>query len=128
MKKPQRSRNNGSRARIQAQRVKSCARILELLEKGPMTTRQIIDELKQGGSTVRSYLTHIKDDLHQIHVSGQVATLRTHVWTLGPGTAEQKDREATFDKRQFTIQARQVGMVRDSMLAAFFGPAGEQRA
>lgn len=123
MKKPQRSRNNGSRARILAQRLISCARIRAMLEKGPMTTRQIVDELGQSDSTVRTYLRHMMTDLRQIHVVGRIATVKTHVWALGAGTAEQHAKAATFDQHQIIIQARQIGMERDPMIAAFFGPA-----
>lgn len=128
-----RRRNKGILEAALALRAENCARILAVLEKGPMATAQISDALGLRQSACYSCLRYLSGRLHQIHAVGQRDSLGRNYWQLGRAAAQPVQpakKAAAFgppEHRRIIVPARQMGIVRDGLLAAFFGPAGEQR-
>lgn len=115
-----------------ALRAENCARILVILSKGPMISANISAAAGLSQQACYCCLRYMRDSLHQIHAD-QRDSLGRNYWTLGTGDAplRKRSKQAAVivppDHRRVIVPARQMGMVRDGLLAAFFGPAGEQR-
>jgi len=119
----------GSRQEQQAARAAGVARVKELLAHQPMTGPQLasvlLEELKVVQSTVLGYLRHMQKSERSIRPAGGMRG-RAELWTLGadpalPDPDEVLDR--MFAAKRATVPACQVGMWRDPLVAAMFGPA-----
>ena len=95
-----------------------------LLENGPLTSGEISKEL--GINPIAGYrcLAYMRDDLRQIHSIPANNRRKMNQWAIGPD-ASLKSKDAALDQsfaeRRFTVPARQIGMVRDALVAALFG-------
>jgi len=91
-----------------------------LKQQGSMTREEICAELGLGESAALTYLRRMRLD-------GKVCRIETRkggaiLWELG----EDQLLDAPDSKdgmKQHTVPARQLGMERDPMIAALFGPA-----
>lgn len=119
-----------------AARAENCERILAVLARGPMISADISKAVGLPTSAGYSCLSYMRDRLDQIHMMEQRDNQGRNYWALGQANAQLEKvakppkKTALFippDHRRIIVPARQVGMVRDALLAAFFGPAGEQR-
>lgn len=115
-----------------ARREAACARILELLEDGPMAAAVLSEQIGVLKTTTYSYLRYMSIDLRSVHRTSQLDEQRRETWALGedlnlPTREEMMD--ASFAQRQRTVPAKQVGMERHWLDVALFGaPAQGARA
>lgn len=113
-----------------AKRAVCCARILDMLKLAPLTSEQVALALDISPISSYRYLAHMRDELRQIHAVPADSTRKMNQWVLGAGSApsaKDEGMDRSFAQRRVIAPARQVGMVRDSLIAALFGPAGERR-
>lgn len=111
-----------------AARAEAAKQIAALLAIEPMTIAEIVAELGMSRSTIFSYMRHMHEKLLTIRKLDESRD-GSLLWTTGPDPAIQaKDEE--FDKRmvekRYAVQAHQIGMQRDYLVAALFGPATPQ--
>lgn len=128
--KPPRRQRGGKVADMMARRDAACARILAHLKDGPLSSGAIAALLNVSPIAAYRYLAHMRDDLRQIHAVLADSARKQYHWVLG-ADVNQKVKDDKLDKsfapRCFTTPARQIGMVRDSLIAALFGAAGERQ-
>lgn len=102
---------------MREQGVKLIEQMLEA--RGTIKRQEIIDELGVHPVTATSWLCHMHKDLRIISRSKRRAD-GTIDWMLG----EDKTLPAAeVEESRSVVPARQVGMWRDALVAAFFGPA-----
>lgn len=120
-----------SRQEQLATRAASVARIKELLAVEPRTAAELsqvlASELQVTRTTVFGYLRHMHKTERSIRLAGETRG-RAELWELGadpalPAPDEALDR--SFARKCATVPARQVGMEREPLVAALFGPARE---
>lgn len=121
----------GTQATMDQRRTDACARILVLMQAGPVTSADVAADLKVSNITGYRYLAYMRDTLRNIHNERTSNRRDMHLWVLGEdaeiaSSDELLDR--SFAPKRYISPARQIGMIRDSLIAAFFGPAGENRA
>lgn len=116
----------GTQATMDKRRADACARILVLMERGAVTSADVAIELKVSTITGYRYLAYMRDTLRQIHNERTPNRRDMHLWVLGEDP-ELPNSDAALDKafapKRYISPARQIGMIRDSLIAAFFGPA-----
>jgi hypothetical protein len=99
-----------------------------LTEHGSVATGQIVEALGVNERTVVAYLRYLRDVKRTIRRSGYLkgATL----WELGEDTTARKKTPPVEEMRQSQafVPARQMGMRRDALVAALFGPAVREAA
>lgn len=88
-------------------------------KRGTLTRDDVVTALHLHPHTAGSYLRHMHRDLRMIRKVKRVGS--TAIWELGEDPALAVFVE--FKTKQRMVPARQVGMWRDSLVAAFFGPA-----
>lgn len=98
----------------------SVGQIRELLANGPMTAHDIGAQLGISRTGVRRFLRYMANDLREVRKTGEQADRRRDLWELGENP-EVVDPQV--EQQAQTVPARQVGMWRDSLVAALFGPA-----
>jgi hypothetical protein len=121
---------NAHREALAAHRAEVCARIAVLLVAGPMSVADISDAVGIRRSTGQSYMRYMATHLRTVRKTEQVNKYGRCNWELGEDpTLPTPDQvlDASFAPRRRMVPARQMGMGRDYFVAAFFGPAGEQR-
>lgn len=92
--------------------------IRAILERGPEARGDIATELGLNPNTLTIYLRYMHQTLGEIR-RGPIAGNNSFRWELGEDPALCY-RIEKGDQR--TVPARQVGMWRDSLVAALFGP------
>lgn len=107
--------NDGAR---HVQRDRAVAEIEKKLASGPMTRESIAAELGLNPSTAASYLRHMHQGLRIIRKAQRLPDNRV-LWELG----EDLTLPDETDVAQHTVPAEQVGMWRDPLVGALFGPA-----
>lgn len=119
----------GSKQEQMAARAASMARVKELLAAQPMTAaelaRALVNELKIVQPTALGYLRHMHKAERSIRPTGETRG-RAELWTLGtdPTLADPDEvLDRMFAAKRATVPACQVGMWRDPLVAAMFGPA-----
>ncbi len=115
------------RAVKKERRAAAVEQIKLLLAEGPKTAADLREALGLNGSTAFAYLHHMASDLRIARKTGTQDGKGRELWELGEDlTLPHPDAEldASFAQRAHTVPARQVGMWRDAMVAALFGPAG----
>lgn len=120
-----------TREQQMATRAASVARIKELLADGPKTAGELAqvlaEELQVVRATVFGYLRHMHKGERSIRTAEDPRG-RAAVWILGADPALPDPDEAldrSFARRCSMVPARQVGMPRDPLVAALFGPGQE---
>lgn len=114
----------GTAAR-RALRETSIERIRVLLAQGPLSTTEVQQDLRVSPSSAYAFLQHMARNLREVRKSGKDAKGRD-LWELGEDlTLASSDQilDAKFAQRRITVPARQMGMPRDHLVAALFGPA-----
>lgn len=109
-----------------ALRAVSVVRIRELLAGGPRTVIAIAADLGVSNSGAYSFLRYMAHDLREVRKADHQDAKGRDLWELGedlmlPTPDELLD--ASFARQAKSVPARQVGMQRDRLVAALFGPA-----
>jgi hypothetical protein len=121
--KPRKSAVNLSNAEKVSRREIAIERIAELLAEKPRTVIDLAAELSIPWNTVYGYMRFMAE-VGDAHQTGEFATNRREFWAAGrakPGQVlESLDANP---RRTVVVPARQVGMLRDPLVAALFGPA-----
>jgi hypothetical protein len=115
----------GSKVAQQAARAEAVAKVTEALAEGPKTMAELLEVVKCLRPTMANYMRYMHKTLRVIHMTGQYRN-RGELWALGADTTlptfdEQLDQ--LFAAKCGTVPARQLGMWRDPLVAALFGPA-----
>jgi hypothetical protein len=113
-----------SRAQQQAGRARALDLARDLLKAAPMTTHQLFEALGTTRSTGFSYLRKLASD-GEAHMTDQRHNGMA-LWTAGPDPkmdATDDAVDAAMELKRYVAQASQVGMWRDPLVAALFGPA-----
>lgn len=115
----------GSKVAQQAARAEAVAKVTEALADGPKTLAELLVVVKCLRPTMANYMRYMHKTLRVIHMTGQYRN-RGELWALGedktlPTFDEQLDQ--LFAAKRGTVPARQMGMPRDPLVAALFGPA-----
>lgn len=103
------------------------ARIKLLLADGPRTPAELsqilAEELQVVRATVFGYVRYMHKSERSIRPTGEMRG-RGELWTLGADPALPAVDEAPDGSFACaTVPARQIGMCRDGLVAALFGPA-----
>lgn len=115
----------GSKVAQQAARAEAVAKITESLAEGPKTMAELLDVVKCLRPTMANYMRYMHKTLRVIHMTGAYRN-RGELWALGADTTlptpdEQLDR--IFEPKRGRGPACQIGMWRDPLVVALFGPA-----
>ena len=108
-----------------AARAAAVAGVLELLKEGPKTAAEMFAVIGGLRPTFSNYLNHMHKTLRQIRMTGQYRN-RGELWELGadPALPELDDElDQLIAPKRGIHPARQLGMRRDPLVAALFGPA-----
>jgi len=95
-----------------------------LAEHGQMTRGRLAAELGIALNTLDTYLRYMRNELGMIRQIGKYLDGRP-LWELGQDTGERRTNAPVKElhKQQQVVPAQQVGMWRDGLVAALFGPA-----
>lgn len=111
-----------TREQLLAVRAAAVAKMEAVLADGPQTVVEMFAPLVGIRQTFLSYVRHMHKNLRVIRPTGAVRG-RFILWELGADpTLESLDDEADRLTR-LSRQAAQIGMHRDPLVAALFGPA-----
>lgn len=115
----------GSKVAQQAARAVAVAKVIELLQEGPKTASELLEAVGCLRPTLANYMRYMHKTLRVIRMTGEYRN-RSELWTLGedktlPTSDEQLD--SLFAVKRGCAPARQMGMWRDPLVAALFGPA-----
>jgi len=110
-----------------ALRAASVVRIRELLAGGPLTVIAIAADLGVSNSGAYAFLRYMAHDLREVRKVDHQDEKGRDLWELGedpmlPTPDELLD--ASFAQRKKAVPARQIGLPRDPLVAALFGPTG----
>jgi hypothetical protein len=109
---------------IAAAREVALARVRTMLADGPVTAHAICVELGMARGAGNRLLKHLAVD-DEAHPTRQFDEKRRELWAAGPG--EQGTMRPSLRKGVVrdvaTVRAQQVGVQRDPLVAALFGPA-----
>jgi hypothetical protein len=114
-----------SKEEQQAARAAVVAKVTELLQSGPKTAAEMYPEVVCLRPTFSNYLNHMHKSLRLIHMTGTYRN-RGELWAWGADTAlptRDDEIDHVFAVKRGTAPARQIGMHRDLLVAALFGPA-----
>lgn len=96
----------------------------ELLANGPLTAADLIARLGVNRSTGFAYLRKLRA-AGKVHATDEKRDgLALYALGAEPGLAcSDEEIDAAFELKQYVARAGQVGMWRDPLVAALFGPA-----
>lgn len=104
-----------------------CKQIRALLERKPMTVVDIAAAIGLRETTAYGYLCHMAD-IGEARRSSEVGIKNRQLWTLGrEGNRPVKQMRPVLQPGVTVAPARQVGMWRDPLDVALFGPPGDKR-
>jgi predicted ArsR family transcriptional regulator len=112
---------NLSNAEKIARRANAIKRFRELLAVRPMTVNELADVVQLPPNTVYQYLCQMAED-GEAQRQGEGAVGRRTRWILGAEEGEREDH-APRTQGAVIVPAVQVGMWRDPLDVALFGPA-----
>jgi hypothetical protein len=112
---------NLSNAEKLRRRDAACERIRVLLAKQPMSVGAIAADLGLNTGTVYGYLCFMAE-LGEVRRAG-VPGARRPLWELGVEHPAKLEANAVRPQGAVIVPAVQVGMHRDGLVAALFGPA-----
>jgi hypothetical protein len=112
-----------SNAQKIARRDAGTERIRALLAERAMTVTDLAVELRQSQGTTYAYLRYLAE-MDEVHRTDAVDVHQRKMWALGPDESNVAEVE-TKEKFQgaVIVPARQLGIPRDPLVAALFGPA-----
>jgi len=102
-------------------RAQCLARIEELLADGPMSAAALFKELGVTRGTVFGYLHYMHKIERTVYPLAEKSG-RSKQWALGADPALPNGDDVSAPQRG-SAPAQQVGMWRDALVAALFGPA-----
>lgn len=108
-----------------AARAAAVAKVLELLQDGPKTAAELLAEVDGLRPTFSNWLNHMHKKLRLIRMTGEYRN-RGELWELGadPAVPDPDDElDALIAPKRGVHPAKQIGMFRDPLVAALFGPA-----
>lgn len=114
-----------SKEQEQAARAAAMAAILDALADGPKTTHELLEIVGAAKGTLAKYLHDMRYTHQTIRFSGERKG-RSELWTLGadPSLPDPDERlDKLFAQKRRFRPAKQIGMRRDPLVAALFGPA-----
>ncbi len=114
-----------SKEEQQTARAAVVAKVTELLQEGPKTASEMFSGVDCLRSTFSNYLNHMHKTLRLIHMTGTYRN-RGEVWALGPDTSlppVDDELDHICAPKRGIYPARQIGMHRDALVTALFGPA-----
>ncbi|MEX5744690.1 hypothetical protein [Massilia sp. X63] len=117
-----------SRDTQMAMRAEAIELIERLMKEEPRTAPELSQLTKVGKNTLNGYLRHLQRALRKIRPTSQTRN-RAVVWELGIDPSLPTPDEALdqlFAVRRGTRPAVQIGMQRDPLVAALFGPANQE--
>ncbi|WP_208280143.1 helix-turn-helix domain-containing protein [Massilia oculi] len=107
-----------------AAREAAMAKAQELLANGPLTAAELIAGLDVNRSTGFAYLRKLRAAGKVYATDEKRDGLALYALGTEPGLACSDDEiDAVFELKQYAARAGQVGMWRDPLVAALFGPA-----
>jgi hypothetical protein len=109
-----------------ARRAEALEKIRKLLPERPMSNLELAVKLNLPARTVYGYLCHLQDMGEAYQMDGADSRGRK-TWAIDDAQKAAADRAADeHAKRAWIVPARQMGMPRDPLVAALFGPAKAQ--
>jgi len=106
-----------------AHRERACERILELLAVKPHTVVEIAAALNVKEGMAHRYLAYLAE-MGEACRQAERGPNNRQIWQAGrDGVAKDEHRPSTAFSGAKVVPARQVGMWRDPLVAAMFGPA-----
>lgn len=99
-------------------------RIRELLMLGPASRATICEAIGLNENTCSMYLGYMRKELRLIRVSERKSFVKALEWELGEDPSLPPEDSPT----QSSVPARQLGIARDPLVAALFGPAAQAAA
>lgn len=112
-------------AEARARREVVLDQIRALLAVKQITAPDLIQELGLTRNTAHAHLAYL-DELGEAHKTGKRDAQHRYLWAAGRAPLEQDEElepEEVEPVRVTTVQACQIGMRRDPLVAALFGPA-----
>lgn len=107
-----------------AAREAALSKALELFAQGPMTTVEMIAALGVNRSTGFAYLRKLRADGKVYLTDDKRDGLGLYALGTEPSlTCSDEEVDAAMELKQYVARAGQVGMWRDPLVAALFGPA-----
>jgi hypothetical protein len=114
------------------QREHYVVKILKLLVAGPASLDTIATTLGLRPDVTASYLHHMHHDLREIRRWQERPGFSATLWRIGEDPHLPQRGGSLLgnesDVKRSVVPARQMGMVRDPLVAAMFGPAREVAA
>lgn len=120
-------KTNLSNAEKIAQRAAAVKRIRELLGKAQLSVVDLARVLGLNSNTVYGYLRYMAE-MGEVRRSGEFDVDRREKWKLGAEDPAKLQKQEAKPQGAVVVPARQVGMVRDALVAALFGPVQGARA
>jgi hypothetical protein len=113
-----------SLAEIIEQREKALARVRTMLAAGPVTAHDVCVELGMARGAGNRLLKHLAVD-DEAHPTRMFDEKRRELWAAGPGEPGmmRPSLRKGVVRDVATVRAQQVGVQRDPLVAALFGPA-----
>jgi hypothetical protein len=105
-------------AEIVEQRDAALARIRTMLAEKPVTVHDVCVALGVARGAAYRYLKHLAVD-DEAHPTRKFDAKRRELWAAGAGQDKRKGAEVKIA----TVPAQQMGVQRDPLVAALFGPA-----
>jgi len=113
-----------SRAQQQTMRAQAMALARDALKVAPLTTHELFDAIGVTRSTGFTYLRTLAK-AGEAHMTDQRRNGMA-LWAAGPDPkmdATDDAVDAAMELKRYVAQAQQMGMWRDPLVAALFGPA-----
>jgi hypothetical protein len=105
-------------AEIVEQRDAALARVRTMLAEKPVTVHDVCVALGVARGNAYRLLKHLAVE-DEAHPTRKFDAKRRELWAAGPGEDKRKGAAVTIT----TVRAEQVGVHRDELVAALFGPA-----
>lgn len=121
--KQRKSAVNLSHAEKIARREEAIVRIREMLAVRRRTVIDMAAEMNIPWNTVYGYMRFMQE-VGDAHPTGEFAQGRREFWAAGRGKPREGAAAPDCSQRRAIVKpAQQVGMARDALVAALFGPA-----
>jgi hypothetical protein len=106
-----------------ARREAAIQKIRDLLAERPMTNMELAVRLDVPPRTAYGYLCHLQD-MGEVYQMDGTDSRGRKTWTMDDAKKVNSTRAMDeHSKRAWIVPARQMGMPRDPLVAALFGPA-----
>jgi hypothetical protein len=118
-----RTKNRSNAAKI-AMRAEAVKRIRELLGRARLSVVDLARVLRINSNTMYGYLRYMAE-IGEVRRSGEFDAERREKWELGTEDPAKLQKHEAKPHGAVIVPARQVGMWRDPLDVALFGPARE---